>query len=124
MYAYCYLQKYPVIQPFARRVLLRYAQRVEGVCGVRSEDNDEGENTHRAGVKRVRSRSHSREIRINGLESLQSAFVPAVKDAEVIREPEVQDMKQARAETADALGKAAQTIMTSVRTVREMAMSA
>lgn len=57
---------------------------------------------------------------INGMDSLSLKIVPPVHNATVARQTDLEDLPNAKAETADAQGRAAFTIMTSITRAEEL----
>lgn len=82
MYAFCFFRKHHTLKPLATRANPREAQWKEGI----PSDVDSDMNTPRS--RRKRRRTTARDITMNGLESLSSAFGDNIQDADVARATE------------------------------------
>lgn len=113
MYAFCFFREHPTLQSLGTRAIPRDAQREEGLPSDADSDVDAPRSA------RKRRRTSGREITIHGLDSLSSALGSSVQDAEVARATEKEELYKARAEAADAQGRAALTIMASITASEE-----
>lgn len=129
LYCHCLVKQHPMLQSLATRALPTSAQREVGIES--DPESDVDLHTPRSSAKR--RRTAGREVTINGLETLSSAFGHTVHNAEVAKQTEEEELKTARAltrkanadakraesEAADSKAKAVATLIASLTAVKE-----
>lgn len=122
MYTFCFLRVHPILMPLTTRTIPTAAQREEGLP---SDADSDGElRTPRSSSKK--RRLSGREVTINGLDTLSSAFGGTVQDPEVARKTEEKELEKANADSEkawadarDAKGRAMLTLLNTISTAKE-----